>query len=59
MADAVRIMQAISNPDKYALDEKGAKNADVDGSDDVTNMDALIIQQFKLGLINLLSVSST
>ena len=58
MADAVRVMQAIANPDKYALYEKGTKNADVDGSGDVTNMDALIIQQFKLGLISSLSVSA-
>ena len=51
MADAVYIMQCASNPDKYQLTEKGAKNADVDGSGDVTNKDALKIQQFKLGLL--------
>ena len=51
MADAVFIMQSIANPDKYQLSEMGSLNADVDESGDVTNKDALIIQQFKLGLI--------
>ena len=51
MADAVFIMQCISNPDKYKLDDKGEKKADVDGSHDITNMDALCIQKRKLGLI--------
>ena len=51
MADAVFIMQSVSNPDKYKLSEQGQKNADVDGSGDVTNKDALKIQQFKLGLV--------
>ena len=50
MADAVLIMQTISNPDKYQLDEQGEKNADVDGSGDISNKDALAIQKFKLGL---------
>ena len=51
MADAVFIMQCITNPDKYKLDEQGEKNADVDGSGDITNNDALYIQQLKLNLI--------
>ena len=55
MADAVLIMQSIINPDKYKLTEQGEKNADVDGSGDVTNNDALIIQRFKLNLISSLS----
>ena len=51
MADAVYIMQSISNPDKYSLSEQGAANADVDKSGDITNMDALRIQKFKLGIV--------
>jgi hypothetical protein len=51
MADAVMIMQSIANPDKYRLTAEGEANADVDGSAGVTNMDALRIQQFKLGII--------
>ena len=52
MADAVFIMQTISNPDKYKLTDEGERNADVDGSDDITNNDALTIQRYKLGLID-------
>ena len=51
MADAVFVMQSISNPDKYKLSDKGEKNADVDGSPGITNKDALAIQKYKLGLI--------
>nr|AEV59085.1 scaffoldin C [Ruminococcus flavefaciens] len=51
MADAVFIMQSIGNPDKYKLSATGEANADVDGSGDVTNKDALRIQQYKLNLI--------
>ena len=54
MADAVFIMQCISNPDKYKLTAKGEKNADVDDSNDVTNKDALKIQRYKLGIITVL-----
>ena len=52
MADAVLIMQVISDPDKYQFTADGEKNADIDGSGDVTNKDALIIQQYKLGIID-------
>ena len=52
LADAVIIMQSITNPDKYKLTAQGAKNADVSGNNDgVTNKDALAIQRFKLNLI--------
>ena len=50
MADAVFIMQCISNPDKYQFTTEGEKNADADGSGDISNKDALAIQKFKLGL---------
>jgi len=59
MADAVLIMQSIANPDKYGegkpegLTAQGAKNADVEGEGDgVTNKDALLIQKFKLNLVD-------
>lgn len=52
LADAVRIMQSISNPDKYSLSTVAAKNADVSGNGDgVTNKDALTIQKYMLSLI--------
>ena len=59
MADAVLVMQAISNPDKYGegkaegISSEGAINADVfNTGDGITNNDALSIQKFKLGLIS-------
>jgi len=55
MADAVCIMQCISNPDNYKFTEEGEANADTDASGDITNKDALKIQKFKLGLIKSLS----
>lgn len=52
LADAILIMQAKANPEKYVLSEQGALNADVsDTGDGVTNMDALVIQRYLLGLI--------
>jgi len=51
MADAVYIMQCITNPDKYQLTKQGEANADVDASADITNKDALYIQKYKLNLI--------
>ena len=58
LADAVLIMQYSANPDFYGLgkengiSEKGAENADVIGDGDgITNLDALQIQKYKLGLI--------
>ena len=59
MADAVTIMQYISNPDKYGengtdknhITEQGKKNADIAGENDgVTNADALAIQKKLLKL---------
>ena len=58
LADAVLIMQAASNPDKYGIglttgiNVIGEVNADVDGSGDITNLDALMIQRYKLKLID-------
>ena len=57
MGDAVLIMQALANPDKYGLNgtdnraitDQGIANADVDG-DGLTANDALAIQEKLLGL---------
>lgn len=51
LADAVLIMQAKANPNKYSLTEQGEINADVDeNGGGITNKDALKIQKFLLGL---------
>ena len=50
MADAVLIMQTLSNPNEYKLTPQGMANADIAGDGDgVTAMDALTIQ---LSIIN-------
>ncbi len=58
MSDAVMIMQALSNPNKYgrggtdknAITEQGWANADCNGANDgVSNNDALAIQMYLLG----------
>lgn len=52
LSDAVRIMQAISNPSKYKLNDEESANADCSGGNDgVTNGDALAIQKYCLSLI--------
>ena len=60
MADAVLIMQALANPNKYgvggsdsrSITEQGILNADVDtSSKGLTSNDALKIQQYLLGII--------
>ena len=60
MSDVVLVMQALANPNKFALggsDEKaitqqGEVNADVDkASEGLTPSDALTIQKFLLGMI--------
>lgn len=51
MADAVLIMQSLSNPDEYKLTTKGQFNADVyNTGDGVTAMDALQIQLWAINL---------
>ena len=59
LADAVLIMQALANPDKYGengtdethLTAEGRTNADIEGSEDgMTNRDALAIQKRLLHL---------
>lgn len=63
LADVVMIMQSLVNADKYGIKgsdpshitEQGIKNADVTGNDGMTNLDALTIQKYKLGIIESLS----
>ncbi len=59
LADAVLVMQVATNPDVYApgkseasITSQGEINGDVDGKKGLTNNDAILIQQFKLGLID-------
>ena len=57
LADAILIMQALANPNKYgkggtdahAFGEQGWINADCDGEKGVTNNDAQAIQMYLLG----------
>lgn len=49
LADAIYIMQALANPNKYRLSEQGRFNADVDGNG-VTVGDAQAVQDLLLGL---------
>ena len=59
IADAVLVMQVATNPDKYArgksefsISAQGEINGDVDGKKGLSNSDALLIQKYKLGLID-------
>ena len=65
MSDAVLIMQALSNPNKYGLNgsdsnhitDRGRKNADCSGSSDgMTVNDATAIQKYLLGAVQSLPV---
>ena len=49
MADAAAILQAIGNPDKYALSDQGEFNADYAG-DGLTADDAIAIQKKLAGI---------
>ncbi|SEH87889.1 O-Glycosyl hydrolase [Ruminococcus flavefaciens] len=58
MGDVVLIMQSLANPDKYALSEKAAANADVNqAGGGITTNDALTLQKYLLGLVNTLPES--
>jgi hypothetical protein len=60
LSDSVLIMQSLANPSRYGVNgsddshitEEGYYRADVDG-DGVTNMDALTIQKYLLGLCSI------
>ncbi|MCM1315309.1 MAG: hypothetical protein NC244_08090 [Alistipes senegalensis] len=53
VADAVLIMQVLSNPDEFSLSKEAAELADVvDKGDGITTMDALAIQMVDINLIS-------
>ncbi|MBR1592130.1 MAG: Ig-like domain-containing protein [Ruminococcus sp.] len=53
ISDAVRILQYVSNSEKYPLSRQAAENADVFGnSDGVTARDALSVQKYDAGIID-------
>ncbi|MBR1592131.1 MAG: dockerin type I repeat-containing protein [Ruminococcus sp.] len=55
ISDAVRILQYIANPEKYNLSAAAKKAADVNGYDDgITGQDALSIQKYDAGIIDVL-----
>ncbi|MBQ9898717.1 MAG: glycoside hydrolase family 11 protein [Ruminococcus sp.] len=56
MSDAVAIMRSKADPDSFTLSAKGAIQGDVIGSDGITNLDALTIQQFEAGIVTKLPV---
>ncbi|MBO4523143.1 MAG: carbohydrate binding domain-containing protein [Ruminococcus sp.] len=58
MSDAVAIMQALANPNKYTLTNQGTFNADVyEAGSGITTNDAFVIQKYLLGLIKTLPES--
>lgn len=57
IADATAIIQALGNPDEYALSEKGERNADCfNVGDGVTGKDAVVIQMIEADLLDLSSL---
>ena len=67
MSDAVLIMQSLANPNKYGakgtdskhITEQGLLNGDVDASaKGITSNDALLIQQYLLGIVKSLEPNS-
>ena len=59
LADTVLIMQVKANPSKYSFTKQGEYNADCcDVGDGVSNKDALAIQQYLMGLTEILPSSS-
>lgn len=49
MSDATAIIQHIGNRDAYGLDDAGIRNSDVNGDNQVTGEDAIIIQRAVAG----------
>ena len=59
IADATAIVQALGNPDEYALSKQGEINADCyNTGDGVTGRDAVSIQKIEAGLITSLPEST-
>jgi len=51
VSDAVAVLQYIANKQKYSLNEKALKNADVDGESGITGTDAVVIQKVDAGVV--------
>ena len=58
ISDAVRVLQYLANGEKYDLEAKALKNADVDGAAGVTGKDALEIQKYDAGIIKKFSIEN-
>ena len=64
LSDAVLIMQALANPNKYGVNgsdsrhitEQGTTNGDVEGGNGITSNDALAIQRYLLHLVTSLPI---
>ena len=52
ISDAVAVLQNLANSEKYPLSAQGKYNADCDGSDGITGLDAAAIQKFDAGIID-------
>ena len=52
ISDAVYILQYLANSEKYPLDGQALINADCDGKEGVTGLDAVSIQKFDAGVID-------
>ena len=52
IADAVAVLQYVTNNEKYPLTAQGRKNADIDGTAGITGTDALTIQKIDAGIIS-------
>ena len=52
ISDSVAILQNLANAEKYPLSPQGKYNADCDGSDGITGLDAAAIQKLDAGIID-------
>lgn len=55
ISDSVAILQNLANAEKYPLSAQGKYNADCDGSDGITGLDAAVIQKLDTSIIDTLS----
>ncbi len=52
VADAVAVLQYVTNAEKYPLSPQGLANADIDGALGITGTDAITIQKIDAGIIS-------
>lgn len=57
VSDAVAVLQYIANAETYSLSEQGLLNADCDGVSGITGADAIAIQMYDAGVIDMLPVA--